>query len=308
MTISETLGFLSLVGYLALFGQAAWITRSKSKDSWGLYNHGFDKMLEVVEHALRYCLNRGSMIVADRNSKHHVLFRKYILRERELGLEFGFPDAEWSRPHVPALRAELTTRGIPFREVLESYGTNIAIIHVDCGRDMDKAVDLARLCFFDLFGLCQDTRFKSSPLRYSSLGVDVDDPRYENPPAAKWWSAFRDSWRAKGLADPALALRFAAFTVGLMFVSYPALWGAWLLADVASPDWQWSVGSVRLAGSHATWLLLLTFTLLIVGFRRVNREVSQVSNRRPTTTVDRIATPLVFYALPLAVIASWFGI
>jgi hypothetical protein len=144
MTISEALGFLSLAGYLALLGQAIWKSWSMSKDRWGLYDHGFDKMPEVVEHAFRYCLNRGSMIVADRNSKHRVLFRKYILRERELGLEFGFPDAEWSRSHVPALRAELTTRGVPFREVRESYGTDVAIIHVDCGRDMEKAIDLAR--------------------------------------------------------------------------------------------------------------------------------------------------------------------
>lgn len=308
MTISETLGFLSLMGYLALFGQAIWMTRSKSKDRWGLYNHGFDKMPEVIKFALRHCLNGGSMVVADRNSSHRVLFRKYILRKGEIGLEFGFPDTEGARSHVPGFLAELTSTGTPFREAHENYGADTAIIHVDCGQDLNKAVELTRLCFFELFGLSLDAQFKSSPSGYSSVHDHVDDPRYRNPTASKWWSTFRARWRAQGHPDPNLLLKYAAFTVGLMFVCYPALWVTWFLADGASPEWRGSIGSVQVAGTHATWLLLLIYSALIVGFRRVHREVSQVLKPRPRTTIDRIATPLVFYALPLAVIASWFGI
>jgi len=307
VALSEVLAFLSLLGYAALLGQAIWKTWLMGQDDWGLYNHGLDKMPEVIKWALRYCLNQGFIVIQDRNSEHFVQFRKYILRNGGYGLELGFPEAPWSRTYFPKLRDALTAEGTPFRETRESQGEVTAFIHVDCGQDIDRAVELARLCIFDIFGLGADCRFKSSPSNYSVLYDVVDDPDYANPAASQWWSTWRAREQAKGRPDPALVFKAAAFTFGFVFCCYPALWLAWFLADPSYPDWRWSVGSVHLAGSHPTLILLPIFCVLLAGFTMAGRELSRGPKLRPRTRIDQIAGLLATFGLPIAVVASWLG-
>lgn len=316
MAISEILGFLSLTGYVALFGLASWKTWMTSKVTWDLDDHGFDKVAEVVKYALRFSLNRGVVVIAEGNSDCYVLFQQYILSNGEYALEFGFPDAEWSTTHASTLRSGLAAERIAFREVFESYGEVNAFIHVDCGQDVNKAVGLARRCFFDLFGLASDSRFKSSPLDCSTVHEDVDNPEFESPAVSEFWRGYRDQWQweGKGRPDYKLTMRAGAFGIGFVICCYPALWGAWFFANTSPPDWQWSVGSIQLAGSHATWIILLIFCVMLVGARRDFRELRrakefQISRPKPEIEIqiDRIAKPLIYYALPLAVIASWIG-
>lgn len=307
MALSELLGFLSLAGYVALLGRASWLTWRRPKSSWGFSDHGFDKMPEVIEVALRTCLNRGFIVIEDRDSEHFVQFRKYILRNGEYGLELGFPEAPWSKAYVPKLRDTLTADGLPFRETREFIGDVTAFIHVDCGQDIDMAVDLTRRCFFDIFGLASDSRFKSSPSNVSALQDHVDNPDYENSSLRQFWPAWRADWRAKGLADPKLLMTGAAFTVGFVFC-YPALWWAWVVAHGALPDWQVSIGSLHLAGSDATLILLAVFCALFVGTRGLGRKLLQSSTPRPLKPIERFCARLVAYALPLAVVTSWLGL
>ena len=92
MTVSGILGFLSLLGYLAALGQSFWKTRVMSKNSLNFSDYGFDEMPKVIEHTLRYCLNRGFVVITDKNSERFIQFRKYILRKGEYGLELEFPE------------------------------------------------------------------------------------------------------------------------------------------------------------------------------------------------------------------------
>jgi len=57
----------------------------------------------------------------------------------------------------------LPTDGIPFRETRGSAADATAFIRVDCGSNIEKAVELAHRCFFDLFGHAPDpnARFQS---------------------------------------------------------------------------------------------------------------------------------------------------
>ena len=267
MTLSEILAFLSLLGYVAILGQAIWETWSTNKDRWGFYNHGFDKVPEVIRWALRCCLHQGFVVIEDRDSEHFVQFRKYILRNGEYGLELGFPEVGWSKAYFPKLRDALTADGTPFRETRETRGEVTAFIHVDCGQDIDMAVDLARRCFFDIIGLALNTRFKSSPSNYSVLHDHVDDPDYVDPSSASdWWSTWRAREQAKGRPDPALLLKAAAFATGWL-ICYLALWVSWFVSERTPSAWQWEVASVRLAGSHSTWILLLIFCVMLAGGR-----------------------------------------
>ncbi len=310
VTISEILGYLSLAGYLAVFCQAVWLTWLKSRDDEPIYGHGFGKVPEVIAWALRHCFHQGFIVIEDRESNRFVQFRKYIpvLTKHGYGLEFAFPNAPWSKPYLPKLREALGEDGIPFREARETHGDVTSFIYVDCGQDTEMAVDLARRCFFDIFGLAPDTRFKTIASDYSVLGDEVVDHRVQNPSSlGQLWRALRAKFLAFGLPDPNLFMRFAGYTAALLFLCYPALWWAWFRVEASSPDWKWLIGPIHLTGSHATWVLLLIFWLLLFGFNRTRRDLARYKWGRPGTWIDKIGEPLIVRALPLAVITSWIG-
>lgn len=108
--------------------------------------------------------------------------------------------------------------------------------------------------------------------------------------------------------DYVLIMKCAAFTVGFFVLCFPALWCTWYFADRLSPDWQWSIGSLHIAGSHASWILLLIFWLTFIGIRRTNRELEKTMKSPPRTSFERVLGVIIAYALPLAVVTSWFGI
>jgi len=54
-----------------------------SKNSLNFSHLGFDKILNVTEHTLRYFPNQGLIVITDKNSKRFIRFRKYILRKDE---------------------------------------------------------------------------------------------------------------------------------------------------------------------------------------------------------------------------------
>lgn len=308
VAIPETLAFLSLLSFAALWVRAIRKTWKKGKDKWGLYKHGSDRIPDVINWALRYCLRRGFIVIEARNSEHFIQFRKYILRNGEIGLELGFTDASWSKAHFPKLRETLTANGIPFRETRETYDDFVTLIQVDCGQDIDRATYLARLCFFDLFGLSEDTLFRSSPTNYSELHDDVDDPDYANPVGFRnWWSALRGREQEKGRPDPAPVLMSVAITAGWL-ICYVTLWVFWFFAGHTPPDWHWDVGSIQLAGNHSTLMLLLIYCAMLFGCWRTNRRLFQTLRPKPRTLLHRIGAAVAIFGLPLAVVAAWFGL
>ena len=217
MSSSDILGFLSLAGYMAML---VWMFRfgfGRDKNRVNLSNHGPENFSDTIRTARMVSPDQGMITITDLKSDYRVLFRSYNFPEGGSGLEFGFPVTEWSEPHSPSLCNELRTRGIPFREARETYGDFGAGIHVDCGKDINKAVDLARLCLFDLYGLSPDSRFQTSPSRWPDhedvVSADADGYR-----------PLRDFNKVMGMPSLSLTMRAAAYAVGFIFCSYPALW------------------------------------------------------------------------------------
>lgn len=277
-----------------------------SKNSFSFSNHGFDKIPRAIEHALRYCLNEGTLVITERLSGRFIQFRKYIPRKGEYGLDLEFPKTARSEGYFSELRRSLVSDSIPFRETREVAGDVTALIHVDCGKNIEKAAELTRRCLFDFFGQTQnqDARFKSSFENISSLD-EVDDPHYEHPP----WSQISEKLRSRTGIDFKLAIKAAAYIVGVFLCCYPALWWTWFVADPTSPDWQWPIDSFHVAGSYETLILLPIFCVLFVITRGAAREMSRLgkSKPRPKSPIERMSAVLVYYALPLAVITSWLG-
>ena len=63
MILSQSLGYLSLLAFLALWGRAVWKTYTMSRNSWHFGNHNVDKLPEVLACALKRCLDGGFVIV-----------------------------------------------------------------------------------------------------------------------------------------------------------------------------------------------------------------------------------------------------
>lgn len=310
VTLAEVLALISLLNYIAFWSRGISKVWMASRDDWGHENHGFDKMPEVIRFALRYCLHQGSIDISDRNSEHFVQFQKYILLNGKYGLEFCLPKTGWSKPYFSKLRDTLTADGVLFQESRESDEDVTALIRVDCGQDIDKATDLARRCFFEIFDLAQDTRFKLEASNFSTSHDDIDGPVSSDPRVSEFWNGFRDARRWDGMEDPSpfsIIIKSIVFG-GFVFFVYPALWWSWLVANGSPPDWNLSVGSIQLTGSNATWVLMLTYFVLLVGARSISQENADISRREPMSRTDRIVKVTFLWALPLAVISSWIGI
>ena len=111
----------------------------------------------------------------------------------------------------------------------------------------------------------------------------------------------------QGYPDPKLSFQASAIIIGWI-CCFPALWIFWFLALGATPDWSLAIGSIKFAGSSATLVTLPVYGILLVGWWQAGKKIARFGRLRARTLVDRLAYPLVFYAMPLAVVASWMGI
>lgn len=313
MTLSAILGYFSLAGYLGLWGYVGLESRrnwAKSRNEDAFYDHRFEMVRDNIAWALRCCFHNGFLVIEDLDANRFIQFRKYIPGGQigGHGLEFSFPNAPWSRAYFPKLRDILTAKGIPFREARENRGHVTAFIHVDCGQDVEMAFDLARRCFFDIFGLAPDTRFKSTAKNYSALGDEIVDRRSKNYESlGDFWQALRARALAKGGPELNLVLRLFGYYSGLMFLCFPALWWTWARADAAAPDWQVAMGRIEAAGSHASWVMLLVFWAVWFRCNSLHREFAKCQKPKPRSWMGNIGRRLAAHALPLAVITSWLG-
>jgi hypothetical protein len=86
------------------------------------------------------------------DSDRFVQFAKYILENGEYGIWLGFPRAPWSQPYYDKLREEL--RRADFE--LETQETGEKVVSeftlVDCGADVERAMQLVEIVFVRVFG------------------------------------------------------------------------------------------------------------------------------------------------------------
>ena len=284
MTLSFALALLSLFGYLAVIAMAVQATCAENREkadpnSWQMSNHSFDNMPEVINWALRHCLDRGHITIKARGAAYAIRFNKYIPRKGAYGIEFSFPVAEWSTPLLPRLRAALAKDGVRFRETPRPIGDSW--LWVDCGQDVGKAVDLARRCFIEIFGLSADTRFQTKPKSFYPYEDIVNDPDYADAGALhNHWLSAQARKRAEGHSGPPLALRICAafYFIGFM-LCHPILLAAWYSAAAGPSDWH--IPSAGLQGHWNVVVLLLIYCGLLVGGIGTSRQFRKYRKPRP---------------------------
>ena len=306
MALSQILAFLSLAGIIALLGQATWKTFRRSSPSISPRDYSLEELPKTLSFALRSCFNGGFVVIEAEGSELFVQFKKYIFRDGTYGLELGFPDAEWSTDFAPKLRQALETEGIAFRDQPEQVGLVRSFILVDCEQDIDLAHRVTRLCFLEIFGLQEDTRFRAQVTDHAAEGQVIDDPDIDEDTIEGESAASSLAKHGIGRVEIALMSLGAISVVGIL-ICYPLLWLATFGSNGDDATWVASVAGLFLTGSKKALGLLIVFCLLVFAMDWSWRRLSQRHKMRESTAIDKLCRPLTFQLLPLAVVISWLG-
>ena len=128
-----------------------------------------------VDMLLRRGYDHAFLVIWEMNSPRFVQFAKYITENREYGIYLGFPKAPWSEPYYEAFRQELRENGID--AVSEPAGTGLVteFTNVDCGTDVDRAMQLIQLIFLKVFRSGADVRVRVITEDISPLNEVIRD-------------------------------------------------------------------------------------------------------------------------------------
>jgi hypothetical protein len=313
MTLSFALALLSLLYFIGVFAwglhrSSAETEAKRNSSEWRMSDYGFDQMPDAIKWALHYCVDRGHITVKAQGGPYAIRYIKYIPNEGPGGIELAYPIADWSTPLLPRLRAALTADGIRFRENSRPLGNTW--LRIDCGQDVEKAVDLAGRCFFDIFGLPADTRFETKPKRLYFVRDNSSAQTWPETTSlsdlSEYWEDIQDRNREMGHTLPPLALLKGAMVFGLgMFVCHPVLLVTFLLAGGAAPDWQ--IPAAGMQGHWNTTILCAIYGVLYVGARRTFRRMRQYRKKPLPGAWTRAFGSFTLIAPVAAVILSWFG-
>jgi hypothetical protein len=102
----------------------------------------------------------GYMIIEAPDRRRFIQFSKYIKNERVAGLQFDFPRAPWSEEYFGPLKALLDRRNYTNeiekvdpapKQRLKNQVVEFLVIDLD--QDLDKASELSKLVFLEVFRL-----------------------------------------------------------------------------------------------------------------------------------------------------------
>lgn len=145
---------LIVVALLILF---SWWGKRPVRYRINLAQGDFHRYLEVL---LYRGYDRGFMIMEAPDRRRFIQFSKYIKNEKNVGLQFDFPRAPWSEEYFGSLKAVLDQRDYEYqiqhvnpspKHRLENQVSEFLV--VDLGQYLDKASELSKLVFLEVFKL-----------------------------------------------------------------------------------------------------------------------------------------------------------
>ena len=244
------------------------------------------------------------MVIAAQNSKHFVQFQKYLLKGGTAGLTLWFPETTWSANHVRKLRHVLSANGLRF---WESHDHAHGFIHVDCGGDISAAVKLVHLCFYTVFGLSSETRFKSQPSNTTRPPGGFSG----NGAAMRSTLAFHSNGRVICLLEDDWhdSVPYLDRVILIWwFLCFPALWLSFYVNREAVGEWYVNFSSIHAAGNYSTLVLLLLFCGLFGAICWLMYKEESNSDSPELSWLALTCYALACFGLPFAVVLSWFGL
>jgi hypothetical protein len=131
-----------------------------------------------LQTLLRRGYDRAFIIITDIPTDRFVQFAKYVRPQREIGLQLGFPRVEWSEEFYEAVQAFLEAHDIPFSIQPTGAPPVTEMLHVDCGRDVDRATFLVERIFRDIFAIPADRSFRvrGEGMSFKDELIDITPP------------------------------------------------------------------------------------------------------------------------------------
>jgi hypothetical protein len=138
--------FFVLILAFVYFGKKPKIYKKISQKNLKYYleillNRGYDRGFIIIR------------ISDDKKPKRIIQFSKYIGESKNVGMQFDFPLAQWSRPYYEKLKILLNENKIDFKIERISDEDVLEFIVIDFKRDLDEAFKLSILVLEELFNL-----------------------------------------------------------------------------------------------------------------------------------------------------------
>lgn len=125
---------------------------------------------DEFKHFFQALIKQGSnqclLLIKHMNSKRFVQFAKYIADNSEIIINFGFPDAPWSREYFRPLIRELNSAGIDYAIESTSDKTEFVTRFIDVNMKLDKIDRVVTKCIhitnisFKVMGIGDEESFR----------------------------------------------------------------------------------------------------------------------------------------------------
>lgn len=121
---------------------------------------GFPVVLELL---LDYGLDFAVIVIADKQSKKFLRFRKHLPDDDCQYIELALPITDWSAPFVDGIIAASRERGFEFlRQEAEYEGSRLEFLYVFFGQDVVGASGLSQEIMQKLYELLPAQKFEVS--------------------------------------------------------------------------------------------------------------------------------------------------
>lgn len=217
---------------------------------------GFELVKPLLERLLKQGLQSGTLTIRHKKSSKAIEFRKYIRAKNNYGVALSFPETERSREAFAVLKSHCEDDGILHRIGPAGDGSAAKVLWVDCGHDLDKALNLATRIWTKIFRLTVQAPCVVK-LRACDVWCDlVDSPNHDLTISIR-------TYNQRQKQEGGFTIFGAFLGAALVLMLLTALFGL-PIATIASlgapPDWSLGLGSMTASGSTGS----LTFACLFL--------------------------------------------
>ena len=129
----------------------------------GVERHEFDRFFRTL---IEFCADNSLLFIEHEGSKRFIQYAKYVQDEFNKTINFGFPDAPWSRDYIKPLIKALEASGIDYdiQSTNDESGLVPRFVDVNINandiEDTIKKCDLIARIAFEAMGLTHADKFR----------------------------------------------------------------------------------------------------------------------------------------------------
>ncbi len=121
--------------------------------------HTLESISKPIEDLLVRGYDDGFLIIDASGTNYFIQLRKYIITSDNYGIELSFPKADWSKNFFIQLIDYCDRSGIKYSLSKEDSMKNaLEFLHIDFGKDVNKAHGLIKKIITEIFGLSKSTK------------------------------------------------------------------------------------------------------------------------------------------------------